>query len=220
VQVMLQFEADYNFKIIGGYTGSGKTTVIQQLFLNEETVIDLESLANHKGSAFGAIDQPLQPSQEMFENLLAAELFNKNYGDESSIWLEDESQRIGVLNIPMSLWETIRTKPVYFIDIPFEQRLKYIIEEYGIHEKEDLINAIIRIHKRLGPVETKNAIGYLLQNKVSECFSILLNYYDKHYRKGLFNRENITSLLIKVDCNAVDSLTNTEKILGCNTVNV
>ncbi len=152
--VLLQFESDYNFKIIGGYTGSGKTPVLHQLLLNEQAVIDLEGLANHKGSAFGAINQPLQPSQEMFENLLATELFKKNHGYQNFIWLEDESQRIGALNIPISLWETIRSKPVYFIDIPFEQRLKYIIEEYGMHEKEDLINAIIRIHKRLGPVDT------------------------------------------------------------------
>jgi tRNA 2-selenouridine synthase len=89
-----------------------------------------------------------------------------------------------------------------------------------MHEKEDLINAIIRIHKRLGPVDTKKATGFLLQNKLSECFSILLNYYDRHYSKALFNRENITSLLIKIDCSSVDSLTNTEKILGCDTVNV
>ncbi|MEO5984663.1 MAG: tRNA 2-selenouridine(34) synthase MnmH [Ferruginibacter sp.] len=218
--VLQQFESDYDFKIIGGYTGSGKTPVVYQLLCNNQPVIDFEGLANHKGSAFGAINQPSQPSQEMFENLLATELFKKNMGDESPIWLEDESQRIGMLNIPMSLWKTIRKKPVYFIDIPFEQRLKYIIQEYGSNKKEELVNAIIRIHKRLGPVETKTAIGFLLENKISECFSILLNYYDKHYSKALVNRENINTLLTKIYCTAVDSLTNTEKILRCDTVNV
>ena len=72
--VMQQFEKEYDFKIIGGYTGSGKTLVLQQLAKQQQAVIDLEALANHKGSAFGALGQSPQPKQEMFENLLAAAL--------------------------------------------------------------------------------------------------------------------------------------------------
>jgi len=69
--VLRQFEVPFAFKILGGYTGSGKTEVLKQLARAGELIIDLEALANHKGSAFGNIGMPEQPSQEMFENLLA-----------------------------------------------------------------------------------------------------------------------------------------------------
>jgi tRNA 2-selenouridine synthase len=90
---------------LGGYTGSGKTLVLRELKAAGKKVIDLEGLANHKGSAFGAFGEKPQPSQEMFENLLALELYAfETLDDQGSPWngtiyLEDESQRIGLLNI-------------------------------------------------------------------------------------------------------------------------
>ena len=72
--ILQQFEKPFNFNIIGGFTGSGKTPLLYGLQKNNKTIIDLEGLANHKGSALGGIGQPPQPSQEMFENLLGMEL--------------------------------------------------------------------------------------------------------------------------------------------------
>ncbi len=212
--VLAQFENEYDLRILGGYTGSGKTPLLHQLQKEGQVIIDLEGIANHKGSAFGALGQPLQPRQEMFENLLATALHEITM-KPGPIWIEDESQRIGVLNIPHPFWDTMRTKPVYFLDIPFEERLAYITGEYGIHDKENLVNAITRIQKRLGPVETTSAINYLLEDNFTESFRILLTYYDKHYGKALYNRENITALLNKIPCSAVDTTTNTQRILTC-----
>ena len=214
--VLEQFEKEYQFNIIGGYTGSGKTEVLQAMKQNDHAIIDLEGLANHKGSAFGALGQPPQPTQEMFENLLANSLYQNN---KSLFWLEDESQRIGALNIPHGFWNSMRTKPVYFMDIPFEKRLDHITTGYGAIEKEQLVNAIDRIKKRLGPLETKTAIGFLVEDNVKECFRILLSYYDKTYLKALHNRENLTALLNKINCPGVDDLSNTEKLISCTTVN-
>lgn len=211
-----QFEKQYDFNIIGGYTGSGKTEILKALQEKGQSIIDLEGLANHKGSAFGALGQPPQPSQEMFENQLAATLYQNN---QRFFWLEDESQRIGSLNIPHSFWYTMRNKPVYFIDIPFEERLEYINAGYGKIDKELLINAIVRIKKRLGPLETKTAIGFLVEDNVKECFRILLQYYDKTYFKALQNRENLATLLNKIDCLSVDDISNSEKLITCVTVN-
>ena len=214
--VLEQFEKEYQFNIVGGYTGSGKTEVLQAMKQNDHAIIDLEGLANHKGSAFGALGQPPQPTQEMFENLLANSLYQNN---KSLFWLEDESQRIGALNIPHGFWNSMRTKPVYFMDIPFEKRLDHITTGYGAIEKEQLVNAIDRIKKRLGPLETKTAIGFLVEDNVKECFRILLSYYDKTYLKALHNRENLTALLNKINCPGVDDLSNTEKLISCTTVN-
>ena len=228
--VLAQFEKEYNFNIIGGYTGSGKTLLLHELEKEKQIIIDLEELAHHKGSAFGALGELPQPKQEMFENLLAQHLSNAvssnsiRRGDQGGqhpappIWLEDESQRIGNLQIPMPLWNTMRKCPVYFFDIPFEERLSYLTEEYGKFEKEKLVNAVIRIQKRLGGLETKNAINHLLENDHRECFRILLTYYDKWYTKGLYNRENINALLNKIPCIDVDTKTNIKKLAACNTV--
>ncbi len=221
--VRQQFEKDYSFKIIGGHTGSGKTLVLHQL-AQQHNVIDLEALANHKGSAFGAMGK--QPTQEMFENELAEALFVKscplaagtpsqtvNEQRPTGIYLEDESQRIGNLQIPMPLWYTMRKSPVFFLDVPFEERLDYITEEYSKTEKEKLVNAVIRIQKRLGGLEAKNAISFLLEDNYKESFRILLRYYDKWYQKALYNRENAAALLNKIPCSGVDTLTNTQNLV-------
>ncbi|MGC4101049.1 tRNA 2-selenouridine(34) synthase MnmH [Ferruginibacter sp.] len=213
--VLAQFEKEYAFRIIGGYTGSGKTGVLQQL-AQKHTIIDLEALANHKGSAFGGLDGESQPRQEMFENLLAQQLADAS--PEGGIWLEDESQRIGNLQIPMPLWYTMRKSPVYFIDVPFEERLDHITAGYGQYSKEKLVNAIIRIQKRLGGLDTKNAVNYLLEDNYRECFRLLLSYYDKQYNKALANRENLAAQLNKIACSGVDTVTNTQNILACLTV--
>jgi tRNA 2-selenouridine synthase len=141
--VLKTFEQPYDFKILGGYTGSGKTEVLQELKVMGEKVICLESVASHKGSAFGNINMPPQPTQEMFENLLSYELRavsceqeERNLQPRTSnleqpnpfIWLEDESQRIGTVNLPNALWQAMRTSPLYFLEIPFEERLKHITE--------------------------------------------------------------------------------------------
>jgi tRNA 2-selenouridine synthase len=204
-----QFEKEYNFKILGGYTGSGKTLLLHALANEGKAVVDLEALANHKGSALGALGLTAQPTQEMFENLLAESLFQKKSKNENDfIFIEDESQRIGNMQIPNSLWYTMRKSKLYFIDIPFEERLNYLTVEYGIHPTEKLVNSIIRIQKRLGGLETKNAINFLIENNHKESFRILLAYYDKWYKKGLFARDNAQDLITTIKAEVVDTATN------------
>lgn len=216
--VLDTFKLPFCFNILGGYTGSGKTELLKALEQKGEKVIDLEGFANHKGSAFGNIGMPGQPTQEMFENVLATELRKSIVNGEWSIkdssdspltihhsplWLEDESQRIGLVNIPGDLWKNMRQSPVYFLDIPFEERLKHIVLEYGRLDPEKVIDAITRISQKLGNLNAKTAISLLKEGKITESFDILLKYYDKHYFKSLHNREGINSLLHTVECKSV-----------------
>jgi tRNA 2-selenouridine synthase len=229
--VLQQFTLPYNFTIIGGFTGSGKTEVLHQLKKEDKIIIDLEALANHKGSAFG--NMGTQPSQEMFENVLSKSLYDISctMNDENltstnhqpqapCIYIEDESQRIGNLQIPNNIWLQMRKSTIFFLEIPFEERLDFITAEYGKLSKEALVNAIIRIQKRLGGLETKNAINHLLENNAKESFRILLTYYDKWYLKGLNNRENLSAFLNKIPCKSVDCILNSKNILVCTTTNV
>ncbi|MDQ3277603.1 MAG: tRNA 2-selenouridine synthase, partial [Bacteroidota bacterium] len=111
---------------------------------------------------------------------------------------------IGTVNLPNALWKTMRKSPVYFLEIPFEERLQHIIEEYSRCDKERLAGAIERIKKRLGGLEAKLALQALTEGDYEACFRILLQYYDKQYLKGLHNRENPSSLLKEIACKKVD----------------
>jgi tRNA 2-selenouridine synthase len=215
---LAQFDKEYKINILGGYTGSGKTGVLQEMKRKGNMVIDLEGLASHKGSAFGSLGEKPEPGQEMFENLLAFELYKAANAEEQNqpngepytkilspdIWIEDESRHIGTAGIPKAFWDQMRKSPLYFLDIPFEERLNHIVSTYGVFNKNELVNSIMKIQKRLGGLETKNAINYLLEDNVKECFSILLLYYDKLYRNSLNHRENIEAVLNKIPCANVD----------------
>ncbi|MCP9766437.1 tRNA 2-selenouridine(34) synthase MnmH [Lacihabitans sp. LS3-19] len=207
--VLQQFEKPFEFKILGGNTGTGKTYLLNELQKNGLQVVDLEALACHKGSALGGINQPVQPSQEMFENLLAVELSENIPAAE--IWLEDESQRIGNLNIPNVLWYKMKESDLYYLIVPFEERLKFLVKEYGDLPKIEINNAILRIQKRLGGLETKNTLRYLEEENFYECFSILLKYYDKYYERGLAKKE--TGTVIKIAAETVNAIVNSQLIL-------
>ena len=216
--VLDTFKMPFQFNLIGGYTGSGKTDLLKTLKEKGESIIDLEEIAKHKGSAFGNIGMPEQPGQEMFENSLAMELretlavdrkslSEKTNNDQQStnncIWLEDEAQRIGLVNLPTDFWGSMRNSPLYFLDIPFEERLKKIVLDYGHLDTERMIDAIKRISEKLGHLNAKNAILGLKEGKIDESFAILLKYYDKFYFKSLHNREAINSLLQTIQCKSV-----------------
>jgi len=201
--VLEQFTVTYPLKVLGGYTGSGKTEILQALQEKNYAVIDLEGLAHHKGSAYGAIGQLPQPSQEMFENILADKLFEVNK-KQKSIWIEDESQRIGKVLIPTPLFHLMRNSTCYFMTIPFEQRLAFIVQGYGKFDAQSLIEATERIQKRLGGLETKNAVAHIMQGELKEAFSILLKYYDKWYEKNAKNEVVPKIKLIPVSSEIVD----------------
>ena len=208
--VLAQFEKKYPLQILGGRTGSAKTLVLKELHKKNQHVIDLEGLANHKGSAFGALGEAPPPSQEQFENLLALELLNCD--SAKPIWLEDESQRIGWVNIPNNMWALMREAKVFYLDIPFEERLKYIVENYGVFDVEHLKDATNRISQKLGGLNTKLTLQFLDEKNFTEAFRILLHYYDKFYDRATDKRE--ISSVKKISCEEIFPEKNAEKIFA------
>lgn len=203
-KVLDSFQEDVNMILLGGRTGSGKTLIIQSLIRAGEQVIDLEGIAHHKGSAFGAIGELPQPSQEQFENLLFMGLWKRD--KNKPVWLEDEARLIGKKVIPEGLWEQMRSKLVMHINLPFEERVNYLVKEYGKYPKEELADAINRITKRLGPEQTKISLEALENNDLKTTCEFCLNYYDKTYTHGLSKRESskVKELdFIKIDPDAI-----------------
>lgn len=209
--VLDTFNRSRQFRVLGGYTGSAKTETLQALNQMDQPIIDLEGLAHHKGSAFGGIGQQPQPTQEQFENLLAQAL--NRLDDKTPIWIEDESQRIGKLNIPHPLWNTLRQQPVAFMNISFLKRLAFIVEQYGQLDLQSLKEAVERIQKRFGPNETKITLQLLDTGDLSSAFENLLRYYDKKYHASLRNRNQWETLVHAIDLDDTDPLSNAQKLL-------
>ncbi len=213
--VLEQYEKNYVLHVVGGYTGGNKTGIIHELKKLGEPVIDLEGLAKHMGSAFGNLDLIEQPSQEFFENLLATELAALSGEDgKTAIWLEGESQRIGMVNLPFSFYKNMRREAIFFMDIPFEKRLEHIIKIYGKFDKDKFISAIIRIKKKLGGLETKNAVNALLEDDIQGCFRILLHYYDKLYLKSTSTAKEEEGKVTYVISETTDAKLNTQLVLN------
>jgi len=169
-------------------TGSGKTELLQHLKANGEQVVDLEGLANHKGSAFGWIGQAKQPSTEFFENLLFEELMKID--PNKPTWVEDESKSIGTIFVPQQFHQQMSTSKVISIEIPFDIRVKRLVVDYTNCNPDDLIQSVNRISKRLGLDKAKQCVDLINQKKFDEAVAISLAYYDKTYRYGLENKTN------------------------------
>ncbi len=194
---------------LGGYTGSGKTYILHQLHEMGEQVIDLEGLANHKGSAFGGIGQGQQPTIEQFENNLFWQWKNLDYS--KTIWVEDESHRIGTVNIPMNFYDNMRSEPVLFVDLPQSERVKHLVTEYATFPKSELAISINHISKRLGGENTKKALQSIENGDFEYVAEIALKYYDKYYLRGLNKRENQKNIF-KMDLSKIDFKQNATEI--------
>ena len=168
---------------LAGRTGSGKTEVLHKLKLRGEQVLDLESLANHKGSAFGALGEMEQPTSEMFENRILDVL--RKFDFSRPVWVEDESINIGRVFIPQPLWRQMASAPIVVISTDDSVRLKRIMRDYGSFHPEDLAPLILKIQKRMGYDKAKMAYETCLEGDVEGAARMCLAYYDKLYDKAL-----------------------------------
>lgn len=117
--------------VLGGRTGSGKTRLLNTL----ANSIDLEALANHRGSTFGRFTTP-QPGQADFENRLAAALIRHRSAGHSHLLLEDEGRHVGKRFLPKELAEFFNSGDLVVVEIDFEERVENIFQEYVIEAQK------------------------------------------------------------------------------------
>lgn len=183
--------------VLGGYTGSGKTGLLRWIEQLGCQVIDLEELACHKGSAFGALGQPPQPTNEQFEN----ELYLRwNRLDKSKpIWLEDESRMIGKVTLPGPLFNKIANGILLRIEVPVSCRVNQLVAEYAVFDKTLLSEAVGKISERLGIPRTREALQAIEDGEFAKVAELVLNYYDKAYDFTIRRRPGKTSYLFRLD---------------------
>lgn len=181
--VLSSFSRQYSFIILGGPTGSGKTNLLHELATNGVQTVDLEGLANHRGSAFGLLPGVVQPSTEQFENLLSEQLCSLD--PNKPIVIEDESRMVGSCAIPKGIYEQMDLSPLIWLEEPFESRLARSIEAYGSLPKEWLQECTQKLMKRLGRERVSTVISAIDSGDLQEAASILLQYYDDAYSHSL-----------------------------------
>lgn len=191
-----QFEVERSLIVIGGKTGSGKTFLLNELGKRGEQILDLEALANHRGSAFGAIGNPPQPRQEHYENLIAHHLSKTN--PAVPLWVENESRKVGSLQIPNPLFDRMLISPLIEIIIPDEERVQRILNEYGKLPIEELRANTIKLERSLGGARIKEALQQLDENNLEEWIKMMLVYYDKTYQYGLSKRNAEANFQVEV----------------------
>ncbi len=177
--VLERFERPWPLRLLGGRTGCGKTELLLALAERGVAMVDLEGLAHHRGSSFGGLGLPPQPSSEHYENRLAAAL--SRLEDAPAIWLEAESSQVGRCRIPAGLWRQMQAAPVLEVQRPIEARVAHLVTIYGSQEPQALADATRRIAKRLGPQRTAAALEAIERADWASACLQMLDYYDRCY---------------------------------------
>jgi tRNA 2-selenouridine synthase len=200
------FASPFNLIVLGGETGSGKSDILRVLKAAGEQILDLEELAMHKGSVFGGLNLPPQPTTEQFQNELFEAIIKLDVSKR--IWIEDESIAIGKIFLPDSLWRTMSRSPVVEIDVLKEVRIQRLTKEYGKTDPVQFLEAMKKIVKKLGGQHFNAAAEKLSQGDWQSTIDILLTYYDKAYRNGLERKQQRIVKRVSWDGKDVSSIVN------------
>jgi len=185
-QVLSQLEnhpKQLNLRILAGLTGTAKTRLLHRMSAQGFQVLDLEGLANHKGSLLGSPLGDSQPSQKFFESGLAHAL--ARFDPERPVWVECESNKIGALHIPSALWRRMQTAPVVELTVPLPRRVEFLLEDYDYFlQQPSLLKERIRLLSRLRGAKTVDHWCELIDQDRWEEFvqDLLVNHYDPTYR--------------------------------------
>ena len=182
------FKKPFRFIAICGYTGSGKSEILRAIADHGEQVLDLEKIAHHKGSVFGGLMMPPQPTTEQFQNNLFEAILKLD--PKKRIWIEDESIAIGKIFLPQDLWIRMAKSSLVEIMVQKEKRIERLVAEYGIADGNQFLEAMTKIARKLGGQHYNAAKEKLLLKDMSSVIDILLTYYYKAYRNGLENKRD------------------------------
>lgn len=172
--------------VVGGMTGTGKTDILHGLRDLGEQVLDLEGLANHRGSSYGSLMLPPQPSTEQFENLIAQQW--AGFSPQQPVWIEAESRRVGTCCVPNEIMDQMEAAKTLEVIRSEAERLTLLVDVYGEANPDELVAATERLHKRLGGLRTQTAVQHIKSGELAAAATIILTYYDRAYRHDLVRR--------------------------------
>jgi len=180
---------DFTYQILCGKTGSGKTHILRQMQQRGLQVLDLENLANHRGSLLGEEwqDKPVaQPSQKYFESLLVQQLHSFN--SRLPVWVESESNKIGQVYLPQSLWLKMKQANCVEIHVPISARVQFLLQQYPhlVTHPEILQAKLGYLKARYGKKKLLQWYQAIAQQQWAELFQDLLeSHYDPTYSHSM-----------------------------------
>jgi tRNA 2-selenouridine synthase len=198
------FSKPFKLTLLTGCTGSGKSEILRALKAKGEQVIDLETLASHKGSAFGGLFMQPQPTTEQFQNNLFEELMLLD--SRKPVWVEDESIAIGQIFLPREFWLQMNKSPLVQIQVDREVRVKRLVEEYGKADRDEFLTIMSKIIKRLGGQHFNRAKEALRNGNMPEVMRVLLTYYDKAYLNSIEKRKDKVKRVVDWNGESVDEI--------------
>lgn len=184
LSLLENLQLPYELVVIHGLTGSGKTRVIKKLAERGMAALDLEALAQNKGSVFGFIGMGSPPTQKMFDSLLLREL--ERYRGFPYLVVECESKRIGRVYLPDRFMEAMKRGKHILLYCPLEIRAKRLVEEYtaaGAESYRQINFALEQLRSRLGANKVQQLQEMVAKGELVPAAEILLrDYYDRLYR--------------------------------------
>jgi len=165
--------------VVTGLAGVGKTELLRELAAGGEQVLDLEALASHRGSAFGGLGLPPQPSPRAFAATVRRSL--KATDPARVLWVEDEGPFIGRVGVPRKLQERLACAPAIELRASFDERVARLAATYAGIPPEHLRAAIARSARRLGPERMTAALEQLRVGDLSAAIRAALPAYDAAY---------------------------------------
>jgi len=181
-----QFSKPAKIVLIGGMTGCGKTELLHRIAGFGKQTIDLEALANHRGSSFGHLGQDKQPTSEQFENELFAAWNSIN--PAKPLWLEHESKQIGNIFMPDPFYEAMLNGILFKVHLPESIRIERLVKEYSGFDKSLLEEILVHLKQGMGTLQSKLAIEALYRDDFETVAALTLHYFDKTYENALKKR--------------------------------
>ena len=176
-------EMPWKLHIVGGLTGAGKTEILHALKDQKEQTVDLEGLAEHRGSTYGGLGQGPQPSTEHFENLIGDIL--KDFDPKEPLWIEGESRLVGSCRVPDPLFVAMQKSQTFLVERSKEERLEQLRGDYTGSPIEALLKATNKLKKRLGGERCQKACQLIEAGSFEKAGRMILEYYDTSYQHSL-----------------------------------
>ena len=186
VEALPQLASQFDYRVICGTTGSGKTRLLQALAVLGAQVLDLEALANHRSSVLGVIPGTPQPTQKAYDSLIWAAL--RSFDTSRPVYIESESKKVGNVAIPEGLITAMRAAPCLQLDLSEDQRVELLLEDYDFFVKDveffcDRLGALTQARGKAVVTgwQTRARVGDI----ASVVRELLVDHYDPVYLQSM-----------------------------------
>ena len=202
---LMELPRKFRYHVLCGPTGCGKTRLLSALASVGAQVLDLEDLAQHRGSLIGDIPGVAQPTQKWFDSQLVERL--RRFDPALPIWVESESKKIGAIQVPAALLETMHGARLFSLNAPMAERVALWREDYGHFERnlDAMMGRLRFLRPLIGGEEFGRWESLAAERRAPELFQRLMEvHYDPTYARSIGKNYPLIDMASKVELNRLD----------------